>query len=173
MSDSQLTFVLMAGLPGTGKSTLAAELARELGWYVINKDERKEMLLKRGWNSDSASEEAYKQSFAEARSVLTEQQVSVILDSAALHSFIFERAKSIVDELGNTRLKIILCVASRDKRNERIRNRPFPVSSITVNPTTEADYLQYFKHLPSDTKTINTDNPVAEYLAMARDYVTG
>lgn len=172
MRDSKLTFVLMAGLPGTGKSTLAVKLARELGWHVINKDEHKEMLLKQGWNSDSASEEAYKQSFAEARLILTGQQISVIFDSAALHSFILERAKSIVDELGNTQLKIILCVTSRDKRNERVRNRPYPVPSITVNTASEADYLRYFKHLPSDTKTINTDNPVEECLDIARVYVT-
>jgi predicted kinase len=33
-----ITYVLMAGLPGTGKSTLAAALARELNGVVLSKD---------------------------------------------------------------------------------------------------------------------------------------
>jgi len=38
MSVSRLTLVLMAGLPGAGKTTLAYALGRELGWQVIDKD---------------------------------------------------------------------------------------------------------------------------------------
>jgi shikimate kinase len=44
MNNPRLTLVLMAGLPGAGKSTLASALSRELDWHVIDKDRHKELL---------------------------------------------------------------------------------------------------------------------------------
>jgi predicted ATPase len=38
MSSDVPTLVLMVGLPGAGKSTLALALGRALGWPVVDKD---------------------------------------------------------------------------------------------------------------------------------------
>ena len=41
------TFVLVAGPPGSGKSSLAAPLATELGLPLLTKDDIKEALMER------------------------------------------------------------------------------------------------------------------------------
>ena len=169
--NKKLTLVLMAGFPGAGKSTFASALGRKLNWHVIDKDRHKEVLLKQGWNDEKAGMAAYELAFETARSVLTKQQASVILDSAALHTFILENAQDIVNSVANAHLKVILCVADRNLRNERLRNRPFQITSVRVDPATIADYLQYFKHLPSDKLTLYTVNPFEECLARASDYL--
>lgn len=159
----------MAGLFGARKTTLASKLGRDLGWHVIDKDKLKERLLQQGMGDEQACFAAYNQSFNAARDTLIKQQ-SVILDSAALHPFILDNAKEIVYNIENVQLKVILCVANRDLRNRRLRNRP-QATRIKVDPATIADYLQYFKHLPTDKLILYTITSFDACLAQARDYV--
>lgn len=171
MKNSQLTLVLMAGLPGAGKSTLASALGRELNWHVIDKDRHKEVLLRQGVDEETAGRATYELAFETARTELMKQQASVILDSAALHTFILENALNIVESVPNAHLKVILCVADRDLRNKRLRSRPLQITNIRVNPETIADYLRLFQHLPPDTLVLFTINPLHEYLEEARNYL--
>lgn len=170
MTNMSLTFVLMAGLPGAGKTTLARALGKNFHWHVIDKDNYKEMLLKQGWEDEKAGFAAYDQSFDVARDTILKEQ-SVILDSAALHHFILDKAKEIIWNIENAQLKIILLVADRDLRNYRIRNRPAQITSIRVDPATIADYLRCFGHLPPETLTIYTNRPFDECLDEARNYL--
>ncbi len=147
---SRPTLVLMAGLPGAGKTSLAYELGRELQWHVIDKDMYKEVLVKQGLDDNNAGIAAYELSFAIARTVMKRQQASIILDTAAIQRFIIDDVREIVDCIIGSRLKVILCVADRDLRNERLRIRTYKSTSIQVDPATTADYLQYFEHLPPD-----------------------
>lgn len=163
----------MAGLPGAGKSTLASALGRALNWHVIDKDRYKEVLLKQGLEDEKAGIATYELAFEIARTVLTKQQTSVIIDSAALYSFILENALSIVESVSNSQLKVILCVADRDTRNKRLRNRPLQITNIRVNPETIADYLRLFQHLPPDVLTLYTINPFHECLKEAKNYLSG
>ncbi len=172
MKNSKLTLVLMAGLPGTGKSTLARTLGHGLGWHVIDKDRHKAVLMKQGLEDDRAGKVSYELAFDTAHTVLVELRTSVILDSAALHRFILENSLTIVRDVQNAQLKVIFCVADRDLRNERLRNRPWQQATIRVDPETIADYLQHFKHLPSDKLTLYTIKPFEECLAAAREYLT-
>ncbi len=171
MKNSQLTFALMAGLPGAGKSTLAYALSRVLNWHVIDKDRHKEILLKQGWDDETAGIVTYELAFETARNVLEKQQASVILDSAALHTFILDKALNILEYVPNVRLKVILCVADHDLRHKRLRSRPLQITNIRVNPETIADYLRLFQHLPPHTLTLYTINPMYEYLEDAKKYL--
>jgi predicted kinase len=171
MKNSRHTLVLMAGLPGAGKSTLASALSRELNWLVIDKDRHKELLLKHEIDEEKAGIATYELAFEIARSVLMRQQASVILDSAALHTFILENAQDIVRSVPNVQLKVILCVADRDLRNRRLRDRPAQITAIRVDPATNADYLQLFKHLPSDALVLYTNSSREECLAEAKEYL--
>jgi predicted kinase len=171
MENDRLTLVLMAGLPGAGKSTLASALSRELNWHVIDKDRHKELLLKQEIDEEKAGKATYELAFEIARSVLMRQQASVILDSAALHTFILENAQVIVRSVPHAQLKVILCVADRVLRNRRLRDRLAQITAIRVDPSTIVDYLQLFKHLPSDTLVLYTNKSREECLAEAKDYL--
>ena len=160
----------MAGLPGTGKSTLAKRLGHDLHWYVIDKDGYRDMLLQQGMDEEKAGVGAYERSFAVANYMLTEQ-ASVILDSAALHNFILENALRIVKDVANAQLKVILCVADRDLRNDRLRKRTAQFTAIRVDPVTIADYLQYFGHLPANTLTLYTNRSIEDSLTIAKGYL--
>ncbi len=145
-----LTLTLMAGLPGVGKSTLAHLLGKELDWTVIKKDEVKEQLLRDGLGDDAASFKAYNLSFKAAREEL-KQNRSVILDTAALHSFILKEAQEIISDMmpARVRLKVLfLVVADRDLRNERIQQRPPQTTVKRVDPSNINDYLDHYLHLP-------------------------
>jgi predicted kinase len=171
MKNSRPTLVLMAGLPGAGKTTLTCALARELGWQVIDKDMYRVELLKQGMDDEQAANRAYERSFNEIRMALVEQQASVIFDTAALHHFILDTVKEIVDCTTGAQLKVILCVVDRDQRNNRLRTRRGQHTDITLDPATIADYLQYFEHLPQDKLTLFTTAPFEECLTTAKEYV--
>jgi predicted kinase len=171
MNNSKLIFLLMAGLVGTGKSTLSRALGRDLGWYVIDKDRLKKAFLDQGLENEAAGYIAYEQAFETALLMLSREERSVILDSAALQKFIAARAEEIVSALPQVRLKVILCMADRDLRNERLRKRPPQITTIHVDPATIADYFQIFRHLPEDTFVLYTNRPLEECLAEARRYL--
>lgn len=160
----KLTFVLMAGLPGTGKTTLAAALGKALGFPVINKDLLKVSLLQTpiGTIADEALGYAvYEAVFALAHDMLVHQQISVILDTAALYPFIFERACDIA-RAAEARLKIILCRADVDIRKNRVENRKRTILQPYVNTASIEDDTQYFRHLPEDTLVLCTSLPLKE-----------
>jgi predicted kinase len=171
MKNPQITLVLMAGLPGAGKTTLAYALRDLFQWHVVDKDKYRVEGLEQGLDQDVASSAAYDISFTEI-TTLIKQEVSVIFDTAALDSFILARVQEIVDSVQGARLKIILCVVDRDLRNRRLRARKelYP-TRIRVDPATIADYLHQFRHLPEDRLTLYTSASLDGCLTNAIDYL--
>jgi hypothetical protein len=108
---------------------------------------------------DKLANIAYELAFATVKHLLLQQKSPVILDTAGLHRFVFDQARRIVED-SKTQLKVILCVADRNLRNKRLRERTFQITRIRVDPTTTADYLHYFEHLPLDKLILNTDSPL-------------
>jgi len=79
--ESKLTLVLMAGMPGAGKTTPALALGRSLGWPVIDKDSLKSPMLTKGISNDLAGPASYALMLAMADDLLVRQRLSAILDS--------------------------------------------------------------------------------------------
>jgi predicted kinase len=171
MENSRITLVMMAGLPGAGKTTLAYALQSELGWRVIDKDRYRIQLLHQGMDEDHAAEAAYVQSFKEIRTALLEYHTSVIFDTAALHLFILDTVKEILNCAADVQFKVILCVVDRDLRNQRLRSRGEQHTRITADPISIANYLQYFNHLPPDKLILYTNVLVEECLSIAKGYI--
>ena len=171
-SQTQPTLVLMAGLSGTGKTTLALALGYELRWPVIHKDHFKYILLREGMDNEMAGHLAYEHLFTIAYDLLFRQNLSVILASAALHRFIVVRAIELT-HLANARLKVIFCSADQDIRKQRIQERPFLIPStspLIFDPTIAEDDPRRFAHLPTDTLILSTTRPMEEYLGTAVSY---
>ena len=189
MGSSKLTLVLMAGLPGSGKTTLARalceELCKELKWFLVDKDKHKEELLRPKSNEEVAinrayeksNEEvvinrAYEKSFEEARTMLTEYNTSVIFDSAALDEETLENARKIVRNYPYVQLRVILCIVADSKvREVRLRNRQPRHLTNRVDPTDKNEYLKYFRHLPSDRLELDTEQSLEKCLEEARNYI--
>jgi len=171
MKNPQITIVLMAGLPGAGKTTLAYALGNTFRWPVVDKDQYRREHLLQGLDEEIASTAAYESSFADIRK-LVGQHLSVIFDTAALDQFILSNVQEIVNSITEAQLKIILCVADRDLRNKRLRARQDPHTRIRVDPATVIDYLYQFRHLPEERRlTLYTFASLADCLAQAIHYV--
>jgi cytidylate kinase len=153
--------VFMAGLPGSGKTTLALALSRKLRWQLVDKDWNKFTLMTMdvGLIEEKLAKLAYELAFATVKDVLIRQNSSAILDTVGLYIFVFDEARRIVEN-AKAQLKIILYIADRKLRNHRLRNMPDHIPSTRVDPATIADYLRFFDHLPQDMLVLDTSNPL-------------
>lgn len=174
MSSDVPTLVLMAGLPGAGKSTLALALGRALGWPVVDKDIFDAVARTAGVTPVSPTALAYDLAFALLTDMLVEQRLSVILDCPAVLPDPVERGAQLAQQAG-ARFGVILCYAGQAVRNERMA-RTMPSSSrawrhpARRRPSDVAgDGQERFNHLPADTLQVETTRPqvaiIAEVLA--------
>jgi predicted kinase len=159
--NSKLTLVLMAGLAGSGKTTLAKALGRKLGWPVLSKDKYMTWLLNMhpGMTNDDAGWDAFELVLNEAEEFLALQRFSLILDSAVRRPFIVKRAINIARS-AEADLKIILCTSTSQIRETRLNERiasgehlPFMGNKKLLEIE---DENEHFKHLPLDKWVIDT-----------------
>ena len=164
------TLVLMAGLPGVGKSTLAAQLGAMLHWLVLDRDIIKTAMIDTGMDEEQAGWIAYEMFFALAEDIIMQQHHSIILDTSALRPFILERATAIARS-ASAQLKVILCTADSATRVSRLRQRDdqnWRAKILTV--IFDNDYF-YFSHLPTDMLVLSSVTPFEEYLVQALSYL--
>jgi predicted kinase len=72
------TLVLMAGMPGAGKTALAVGIGQALGWPVIDKDSLKSPLLAAGVAEEVAGSVSYALLLELGWDLLARQRLSVI-----------------------------------------------------------------------------------------------
>ena len=157
-----LTVVLMAGLPGTGKSKLAYELSKMLDWVVMDKDLIHSAMIEKGIKKNDSGAAAYEVAFWLVKDLLKRQKKSVILDTAGRQPFILERMKNITSQ-EQAKLKIIRCVASKDVRVKRLSERSPLASQWALDNATETEQEVWYEHLPAETLVIQTDGSFESY----------
>jgi predicted kinase len=158
------TIVMLAGLPGTGKTTLAYEIARILGWTVLDKDLINTELLSAGLSQSQAGPLAYELLFRLTRDLVIQQRHSVILDTAGRQPRILEQARLIAEE-ASAHLRVIRCIAARDIRNERMNQRICRPSQWEADQTTDQEEAQWYAHIPAEAFVISTDQSFERVLA--------
>jgi len=169
--DGKPTLVLMAGLPGAGKTTLAFALGKELGWPVLDKDRYKRFFLTNTSMADQlASAFAYEIAFELTYDMLVHQRLSVIFDSAALRTFVIKHAREIVFA-ADAQLKVVLCSASCEVRRSRVTQRTVSTGALNADIMAIENDIQLFPHLPANTLILHTAKPLAEYIDTAIVYL--
>ena len=167
---AQPTLLMLAGLPGTGKSTLAAALARRLGWPVIDKDLLNAVLLTADLTQARAGPLAYERGLTLTHALVVQQRQSLILDTAGRQPFIVERARTIAQEAGG-QLKVIRCIAPMAVRQARLRARQAGPSQWTHDQTTLDQEAAWYAHLPTDTLIVASDQPIEDLLDIVLPFV--
>lgn len=161
----------MAGMPGSGKTTLALALGRSLGWPVIDKDTLKSPMLIKGISESLAGPASYALMLELADDLLVRQHLSAILDSPGRFPSVLTRVQAISAQTGAA-LKIIRCVASRELRRQRMTERVARPSQWNANTVMPDDQEQsMFVHLPSDILIIDTSRSLEQCMAEAIAYI--
>jgi aminoglycoside phosphotransferase family enzyme/predicted kinase len=133
LERGQIALVLVGGLPGTGKSTLAAGLADRFGWNVLRSDEirkdlagvahtdRKEAAFREDLYSPEATVTTYREMLERARRLL-ELGEPVVLDASWTDARQRASAAAVARETSSEHVEIE-CVAPADVAAERLGSR--------------------------------------------------
>lgn len=161
----------MAGLPGTGKTTLARHLAEYTGGTVLGKDEIRASIF-----PPAEIEYSTVQDDGVMAVVIQAARVLLIKD-AALHLFFdgrtfsrryqIERVLDMARELGQP-FRIIECVCSDESARRRLEDQPdhgHPAKNRTFALYQEVK--AYFEPITYPKTTISTDETIEECVQRA------
>jgi predicted kinase len=156
--------VVMAGLPGTGKTTLAKALAERLGGVVVSKDEIRAAAF--GSLVDYSSEQDDFCMELVYQVVQFIRGVPAIVDGRTFSKR--KQVERMLEALGEVRM--IECVAEESVVKERLeRDRDHPARNRTYEMYCDVKAAQEALHIPR--LTIDTEKK--EALSLALEYVTG
>ena len=124
LRSARSALVLVGGLPGTGKSTLAAGLAGETGWVLVRSDEvrhRHHRSLGRDRYAAESRAAVYEELLSSAREHLAEGE-SVVLDASWISAGERAMAAQVAEQTGNELLSIC-CTCDDSIGADRISQR--------------------------------------------------
>lgn len=113
--------ILVAGLPATGKSTIARALAKELDAVILRTDVVRKELLDTPTYSREEKELVYRVTFLIAE-YLTRARVNVILDATFYRRELRHRAYAIARRT-ESKLLVVECSTPREVIKERMKKR--------------------------------------------------
>ena len=166
--------VAMAGLPGTGKSTLARALARSAGGVVLDKDVIRSVLFAPEHVEYSNEQDDF------CQSLMLETAEYLIQRHPGLRIFLDGRTFSRRYQLDNviaaaerlhTPWRIIVCTCSDETARRRLAD------SAGVHPARNRSYELYlrlqpqFEQVPEPKLVIDTDTPLEQCVRSARAYL--
>lgn len=114
--------ILVCGLPATGKSTFANNLAKKIDAAVLRTDVIRKELLERPRYSEEEKELVYKVTFLLAKYLLRANQ-NVIIDGTFYKKRLRQRVYNLAKETFS-RLHIIECICPERVIRARMRRRP-------------------------------------------------
>ena len=175
-ADHPVTMALVGGLPGSGKTTLAAMLARQLSWTVVHSDDVRRSIV--GAHPSSGASEWVSTRFSPHTTEATYREMirrggtalargtSVVLDGTWGSAPMRELAHQIAADSGATVISLH-CAAGGGVAEGRVRER------IAAGATIAAEAVAISRRLAASfepwpaAQVINTGRPPTETLSSA------
>jgi predicted kinase/GNAT superfamily N-acetyltransferase len=164
------TIVMLAGLPGTGKTSLAYAIAQVFSCVVLDKDRINTTLINAGLKQDAAGPMSYDVLLDLVEDMVAIQKHSVIIDTAGRQRVVLDRARTIAEQAGAA-LRVIRLIAPRTIRLSRMSSRESRASQWLEDDTTESEEAQWYRHLPPDTLIISSTVSLKELLPNVLDFI--
>jgi len=163
--------VLMAGSPGTGKSTLARELARRTGGSVLGKDEiRAAIFSPEDIEFSTAQDDLVMEVMLEAADYLLKKDADrvIFLDGRTFSQrYQIDRVVRFAEEL-NQPWRILECTCADESARRRLDLEPDPKHPAANR--THALYLEVkarFEPIKHPKTVISTDRPLEDCVQQA------
>lgn len=155
--------VAMAGLPGTGKSTLARKLAAHLRGTVIDKDEVRHALFPAPWTEYSAAQDDFVLTVmlaAAERLIATQHCPAVFIDGRTFsQSYQLDMVRGKAAALG-CRMHVIECVCEPEVALARIRAGRGEHKAANRDETLYWRVRESFQAIPQPKILIDTGSAV-------------
>lgn len=166
--------VVMAGLPGTGKSTLARALAEELGGIVLNKDILRADLFPEAFVEYSTEQDDFVQDLMQRTAeylLARHPELIVFFDGRTFsRTYQIERVIAMAERLG-TQWRIIECVCPENIAQQRIEQaRRHPAKNRTIGLYKKI--RDGFEEISHPKMVVDTSGPTESALKMARDFLS-
>lgn len=163
--ERSCTLLLIAGLPGSGKTTLATALGRTVMWPVLDKDTIKTCLLRAGAEESLAGPASYDLLLDLAQDLL-DQGHSVILDASAKYRSVLDRCIQLANA-HNGSFRAVLCWVSLEEQGRRLLQRTPRLSQwSSLSDTRPGDDTGWDEMFPDDALVLDTSASVGELVAV-------
>lgn len=171
-----MQLILLTGLPGTGKSTLAEKLSQKIKVPLFSKDNIEAALQRCDVNTVLSGNQPVSFAVYEILFTLVQQQLllgqSCIIDCVAGHINVRERFKSIAHET-NAKWIVIECVCSdEDMHKVRLLTRKRNIPGYhELNWHQLLETKRHYAPWQEEHKIINSTNQLECNIAMALSYI--
>lgn len=148
--------IIITGLPGTGKTTIANELAKEIDAVVFSTDKIRKKIFKNPVYNEEDKRIVYNELFSQAEKY-AKMGRNVILDGTFYTKALRNRAKE-VGTLLSQKVYFVYCKTPEDILKKRIDNRKDKFSDADYNVYLEMKKI--FEGFEEDIIEIDTSNTV-------------
>jgi predicted kinase len=166
--------VVMAGLPGTGKSTLARALAQETGGIVLNKDTVRAALFPEEFLEYSIQQDDFVQDLMQRTAeylLVHHSSLTVFFDGRTFsRRYQLDRVIELAEKL-DTPWRIIECVCAENVARERIERASWhPARNRTIELYRKI--RNEFEPITRPKLVVDTGEPIELSMAAAVAYLT-